>query len=157
MVARLGIWKVASPMSFSVIWDKGTWKPLWVLRAWWLVSRHSHLNSDVEMGRNLLLVSPGVIRTRAVLNLGAQACLPQVCTGAMFAKCDPDVQAEAESSIWGSCRLPGTEWCEVMKCLKEQQLSHSLPTPTHTCTHSLTPNPTVYWRQWKVRLNSLGQ
>lgn len=157
MVARLGILNVASPMSFSVIWDKGTWKPLWVLRAWWLVSWHSHFNSNVEMGRNLLLVSPGVIRTRAVLNLGAQACPPQVCTGAVFAKHNPDVQAEAESSIWGFCRLPGMEWCEVMKCLKEQQLSHSLPTPTHTITLSLTPNPTVYCRQWKVRLNSLGQ
>ena len=63
------------------------------------MSQHSHLNSDVEMGRNLLLVSPGVVRTRAVLNLGAQACPPQVCTGAVFAKRDPDAQAEAESSI----------------------------------------------------------
>lgn len=85
-------------------------KALWVLRAWWLVSQHSHFNSDVEMGRKLLPVSPGIIRTGAVLNLGAQACPPQVCTGAVFAKHTPDLQAEAESGIQGSCRPPGTEW-----------------------------------------------
>ena len=47
----------------------------------------------------LIDVGAGVVRTRAVLNLGAQACPPQVCTGAVFAKRDPDAQAEAESSI----------------------------------------------------------
>lgn len=62
----------------------------------WLVRPHFNLNSNVEMGRNLLSVSPGIIRTRAVLNLGAQTCPPQARTGVMFAKRNPNVQAKAE-------------------------------------------------------------
>lgn len=62
----------------------------------WLMRPHSNLNSNVEMGRNLLPMSPGIIRTRAVLNLGAQTCPPQACTGVVFAKRNPNVQAKAE-------------------------------------------------------------
>lgn len=94
------------------------------------------------MGRSLLPVSPGVIGTRAVLNLGTQACLPQACTGTVFAKCNPDMQAEAERRHL-RLTLParnsvvrGDEMFYFSK-LKEQPLSHSLPIPwTHT-----VPNP----------------
>lgn len=37
-----------------------------------------NFDSDVETGRNLLPMSPGVIGTRAVLNLGAQTCPPRL-------------------------------------------------------------------------------
>lgn len=37
-----------------------------------------------------------LIRTQAGLHLGAQACLPQACTGAVLAKLTPNIQAEAE-------------------------------------------------------------
>lgn len=62
----------------------------------WLVRRHFHFNSNVETGRNLLPVSPGTIVTRAALILDAQTCPPQACTGTVFAKCNPNVHAEAE-------------------------------------------------------------
>lgn len=41
-------------------------------------------------------MSPGIIRIRAVLNLGAQTCPSQACTGVVLAKRNPNVQAEAE-------------------------------------------------------------
>lgn len=98
-----------------------------------------HLNSDVdsnvEMGRNLLPVSPGVIRTRAVLNLGAQTCPPQACTGVVFAKRNPNVQAEAERRylrliLPARNRVVRGDEMLYFSNRKEQQPSHRLPIPS---------------------------
>lgn len=114
MPAMLTIWKGISPSSFSVMGES------WVdcnagSQAQWPGSRHFSYNGKYWDGQGRLPMSPGVIRTRAVQeSLGVQACLPQARTGARFAICNLDTQAEAEEAAWPTPPAR-TEPCHVTK------------------------------------------
>lgn len=91
-------------------------------------------------------MSPGILGTGAALNLGAPTCLPQACTRIVFAKCNPNVQAEAERrhprlTLPARNRVVRSDEMFYFAKVKEQQLSHRLCIPSTHRAPALQDSP----------------